>query len=70
MHRSLTKLVEFMINNKRIEHMLLEQESKKIKFLRLFIGILEIKIQKMQLHPITMLESNVIKKILIQSMID
>ena len=70
MHQSLTKLVEFMINNKRIEHMLLEQESKKIKFLRLFIGILEIKIQKMQLHPITMLESNVIKKILIQSMID
>ena len=57
-----------MINNKLIEHMLLEQESKKTKFLRLFIGILGIKIQKIQLHPIIMLESSVIEEI-IQSMI-
>ena len=57
-----------MINN-LIEHMLLEQESKKIKFHELFIGILEIKIQKIQLLRITMLESKVIKKILIQRLI-
>ena len=40
-----------MINNKLIEHMLLEQESKKIKFHELFIGILEIKIQKNTVAP-------------------
>jgi len=37
-----------MKNNKLIEHMLLEQESKKTKFPTLFIGIPGIKIQKTQ----------------------
>jgi len=60
--------VKFMKNNKHIEHMLLERESKKTKFPMLFIGIPVIKIQKIQLHHITMSESNVMEK-MTQSMI-